>query len=94
MTSDGHDTSVAIAGKWCRQFLEPLLHNPHFMNGTLVVITWDENKTYAKQNHILAILVGDAIPKDLVGTTDGTFYNHYLEIATVESNWGLHTLGR
>ncbi|KAH8884970.1 phosphoesterase-domain-containing protein [Thozetella sp. PMI_491] len=94
MTSDGHDTSVTVAGTWTRTFLEPLLEDKRFMNNTLVLITFDENSTYAKQNKIVAILVGDAIPEHLKGTTDDNFYNHYSEIASVEANWDLHTLGR
>ncbi|KPA35357.1 acid phosphatase [Fusarium langsethiae] len=94
MTSDGHDTSVTVAGNWARTFLEPLLKDKHFMDNTLVLITWDENESYARQNHILGILLGDAVPKHLVGTTDNSFYNHYSEIATVQANWGLDTLGR
>lgn len=42
----------------------------------------------------MGILIGDAVPQNLVGTTDAMFYNHYSEIATVEANWGLNTLGR
>jgi acid phosphatase len=64
------------------------------MQNTLVLVTWDENETYARQNHILGILLGDAVPKHLVGTSDNSFYNHYSEIATVSANWGLDTLGR
>lgn len=94
MTSDGHDTSATVAGAWCRKFLEPLLEDKNFMKNTLVVITWDENETYAEQNNILGILLGDVIPKDLIGTTDDAFYNHYSELATVQANWDLPTLGR
>jgi acid phosphatase len=64
------------------------------MNNTLVMVTFDENHTYTKQNRIVGILLGDAVPTELVGTTDNTFYNHYSEISTVQANWGLHTLGR
>jgi acid phosphatase len=64
------------------------------MKNTLVLVTFDENHTYTKQNRIVGILLGDAIPADLVGTTDTTFYNHYSEISTVQANWGLNTLGR
>jgi acid phosphatase len=32
MTSDGHDSSVTVAGKWTRDFLTPLLNNTYFMN--------------------------------------------------------------
>lgn len=94
MTSDGHDTSVTVAGTWTRTFLEPLLSDPRFMNNTLVLVTFDENETYSIQNRILAILIGDAVPAALVGTTDDAYYNHYSEIATAEANWDLHTLGR
>ncbi|KAK1530251.1 phosphoesterase, partial [Colletotrichum costaricense] len=94
MTSDGHDASVTTAGAWNRKFLEPLLEDKNFMNNTLVLVTWDENETYTQKNRILGILLGDSIPKELVGTTDSNFYNHYSELATVEANWDLPTLGR
>ncbi|KAI1413015.1 phosphoesterase-domain-containing protein [Hypoxylon sp. FL1857] len=94
MTSDGHDTDVTVSGQWTRSFLEPLLSDSRFMQNTLVIVTFDENETYTIQNRILAILIGDAVPADLVGTTDDTYYNHYSELATVEANWDLHTLGR
>ncbi|KAL1656719.1 hypothetical protein SLS61_000515 [Didymella pomorum] len=94
MTSDGHDTTVTVAGTWTRNFLEPLLNNKNFMKNTLVVVTFDENHSYAQQNRIVGILLGDAVPKKLVGTTDDTYYNHYSELSTVQANWGLHNLGR
>ncbi len=94
MTSDGHDSSVTVAGSWTRNFVTPLLKDKRFMNNTLVLITFDENSTYTKQNRIVGILLGDVIPAHLIGTTDDNFYNHYSEIATVEANWDLHHLGR
>ena len=94
MTSDAHDSSITVAGKWCRDFLDPLLHDSHFMSNTLVLVTWDENETYSIRNQILGILLGDAIPKHLAGTTDDNFYNHYSELSTVQANWNLPTLGR
>lgn len=94
MTSDGHDTSVTVAGEWTRNFLTPLLNDTRFMNNTLVLVTFDENSSYAIQNRVLAILLGDVIPAHLIGTTDANFYNHYSDIATVEANWDLNTLGR
>lgn len=45
MTSDGHDTTVTVAGTWCRNLLEPLLNNSYFMERTLVLLTFDENHT-------------------------------------------------
>jgi len=43
MTSDGHDTSVTVAGAWLKNFLGPLLDDPNFMQNTMVLITFDEN---------------------------------------------------
>lgn len=85
---------MTVAGAWTRTFLEPLLENPKFMNNTLVLVTFDENETYTIQNRVLAILLGDAVPESLIGTTDSTFYDHYSEISTVQANWELDTLGR
>lgn len=95
-TSDGHDTSVTVAGKWCRDFLEPLINDKKssFWSRTLVLITFDETETYTKSNRVFSLILGDAVPHSLVGTTDANYYNHYSEIATVEANWDLHTLGR
>jgi len=94
MTSDGHDTSVTVAGEWLKNFLTPLLDDKHFMQNTLVLITFDENETYTIQNRVFSILLGDSVPQHLVGTTDSNFYDHYSEISTVEANWDLYTLGR
>ncbi|KAI1434376.1 acid phosphatase phoa [Xylaria sp. CBS 124048] len=94
MTNDGHDTSVTVAGAWTRSFLEPLLHDNRFMQNTLVLVTFDENETDTIQNNVYGVLLGDAVPKCHVGTTDKNYYNHYSQIATVEANWNLHTLGR
>lgn len=75
MTNDGHDTNVAFAGKWARNFLTPLLTDPKFMKNTLVMLTFDEDETYPDQNRIMAILLGDAVPANLVGTTDKNYYS-------------------
>lgn len=94
MTSDGHDTSVTVAGAFTRGFLEPLMKNKYFWDNTLILVTFDETETYTESNRVFSILLGGAVPKHLVGTKDANFYNHYSELATVEANWGLHTLGR
>ncbi|KAH8593271.1 phosphoesterase family-domain-containing protein [Bisporella sp. PMI_857] len=94
MTSDGHDSSITVAGQWLYNFLNPLLTDRNFMNNTLVLITFDENETYGIQNRVFSILLGDSIPTNLIGTTDSHYYNHYSEISTVTANWDLHTLGR
>lgn len=94
MTNDGHDTNIGVASTWERSFITPLLNNSYFMKDSLILLTFDENETYKKQNHIFAVLIGGAIPDNLKGTTDNTFYNHYSTIASVSQNWGLPSLGR
>lgn len=60
----------------------------------LIYVAFDENSTGKDQNRVDSILLGTAVPSQLVGTEDANFYTHYSEIATVEANFGLHTLGR
>jgi hypothetical protein len=43
---------------------------------------------------VFSVLLGDAIPESLHGTTDDTSYNHYSIMATVEKNWDLGDLGQ
>ncbi|KAK9246683.1 phosphoesterase family-domain-containing protein [Lipomyces tetrasporus] len=92
--NDGHDTTVDYTGNWTRSFIEPLMNNTYFWNNTLVLITFDENESYAIQNRVWAVLMGGAVPTEMYGTTDDSFYDHYSEIATVEANWDLPNLGR
>ncbi|TFK33657.1 acid phosphatase [Crucibulum laeve] len=95
LTSDGHDTNVTVAGTFTKSFLEPLLKNKNF-NGdrTLVLITFDENDNHLIGNRVRSILLGSAVPRNLIGTSDNYYYDHYSEISTMQANWGLSTLGR
>lgn len=94
MTNDGHDSSVKTAAHWARTWLTPLLKNSYFMEKTLIVLTFDENEIYSTQNQVFTILLGGAIPEDLKGTKDHTFYDHYSLLSSVEANWDLDCLGR
>lgn len=83
-----------MAGQWARDFLEPLLENDDFnIDDTLIVLTWDECEDYLIENRVLALLLGSAVPSDLVGTTDSTEFNHYSLSKTAEENWSLGSLG-
>jgi acid phosphatase len=95
MTDDGHDTNVTFAGTFIKRFLPPLLENPNFNSDrTLILLTFDENGSDNEGNNVFALLLGNAVPNHLKGTTDSNVYDHYSEIATVEANWNLPTLGR
>ncbi len=94
MLNDGHNTSLQYAANWTQSFLSPLLLNQQFMEGTLILLTYDESATYPEPNHIVSLLLGGAIPSNLKGTTDDTFYTHYSILSTLENNWELPNLGR
>ncbi|KAG6816478.1 hypothetical protein H0H87_005765 [Tephrocybe sp. NHM501043] len=95
MTNDGHDTSVTYAGTWSKNFLAPLLANPNFNDAkTLIILTFDETGSSSIANRVFTIILGNALPSNLIGTSDSNVYTHYSTIATVEANWNLHTLGR
>ncbi|KAF9207224.1 hypothetical protein BGZ49_000893 [Haplosporangium sp. Z 27] len=92
--NDGHDTTVAYAGQWLTNFINPLLQNTQFNNNTLVVVTFDEAENYFDTtNHVVGLLLGDVV-KGYKNTVDSTFYTHYSLLSTVESNWGLGNLGK
>ncbi|KAI9375714.1 phosphoesterase family-domain-containing protein [Aspergillus egyptiacus] len=93
-TNNAHDTNITFAAKWLRGWISPLLTNDYFMNNTLILITFDEDKTYRKSNRIFSILLGGTVPDHLHGTEDDTFYTHHSIIASVSANWGLPSLGR
>ncbi|KAJ5106522.1 phosphoesterase-domain-containing protein [Penicillium angulare] len=94
MTNDAHDTTIEFGAAWERRWLEPLLNNSYFMKDTVILLTYDEDRTYNKTNRIFSVLIGGGVPENLKGTVDDTFYTHYSTIATVSANWGLPSLGR
>lgn len=78
MTSDGHDSSITVAGEWARTFLDPLLANDNFnIDRTLIVLTWDECENYLADNRVLAVMLGSAVSDQIVNTTDSTEFSHY-----------------
>lgn len=64
------------------------------MNDTLMLLTYDESKTYSLPNKIASILLGGAVPSKLKRTTDDTFYTHYSILSKLENNWDLPNLWR
>ncbi|KIJ40541.1 hypothetical protein M422DRAFT_49092 [Sphaerobolus stellatus SS14] len=93
--NDAHDTNVDFAGQFLQYWLFPLLKDVRF-NGpdTLILLTFDENGSSSINNNIFSLLLGNAVPKELRGTTDSTYFTHYSSLSTVQNNWGLGSLGR
>ncbi|ORX49398.1 hypothetical protein DM01DRAFT_1363840 [Hesseltinella vesiculosa] len=93
MLNDAHDTNVTYAGSWLNGLWESTLNNPAFLEKTLILVTFDEVETYNARNKVWSVLLG-AIPANLKGTKDSTYYTHYSSLKTVEENWDLGNLGR
>ncbi|KAI0403463.1 phosphoesterase family-domain-containing protein [Xylaria palmicola] len=94
MLNDGHNTTLDHATHWIREFLKPLLTDGTFPEKTLIQLTYDETEDYSQPNRIASLLMGSAVPQELLGTTDDTFYTHYSILSTMENNWELPNLGR
>ncbi|KAI0798227.1 phosphoesterase family-domain-containing protein [Abortiporus biennis] len=95
LVNDAHDTDIDFTSAWLEYFLVPLLSNTNFNdNKTLILLTFDENETYEINNRVYTIALGGAVPANLRGTVDDTYYTHYSTLSTVEANWGLGSLGR
>jgi Phosphoesterase family len=86
---DSHDKPLSYSARWFRAFLEPKLADPRFMDGTLVVVTFDESED--KASPIYTVLLGSMITP---GTSDRARYDHYSLLRTIEDTLGIGTLGR
>jgi hypothetical protein len=92
LQNDGHDTGVAHADRWLRKTFGPLLENPDFMRGMLLIVTFDESAgSSSSSNHVATILVGDAIAP---GTVLSANFNHYSLLRLIEDQFELGNLGQ
>ncbi|KAJ6550284.1 phosphoesterase family-domain-containing protein [Mycena capillaripes] len=95
IVNDAHDTTIDFAASFLEYWLLPLLTDPRVNDeGTIILVTFDENESSTIQNRIFTLAMGGALPLKLRGTTDNTLYTHYSAISTVEANWNLKSLGR
>ncbi len=90
LDNDGHDTGVAYAARWFSRFFGPLRSDPRFMNGLLLIVTFDESKFFGG-NHVFTALYGDGIAP---GSSTDARYDHYSILRTVEEVLGIGTLGK
>ncbi|CAF3544749.1 unnamed protein product [Rotaria sp. Silwood1] len=91
--NNAHDTDLNYAGNYLQNWLNIHLNNPAFMNGTLLIVTFDEDNNNAdRTNHIPAFMWGTDYLHSGVNIS-GTF-NHYSLPKLLEENWGLGSLGR
>ena len=93
MKNNAHDTDLNYAGKYLKNWLNVHLNDPSFINGTLLIVTFDEDDVNTgRTNHIPALMWG----RDYLysGVTIPGIFNHYSLTKLLEENWGLGNLAR
>ncbi|CAF3628965.1 unnamed protein product [Rotaria sp. Silwood1] len=93
INNDAHDTNLSYAGSYLQNWLNLYLNEPTFMNGTLLIVTFDEDENYGNQTSRIPAFVWGADYLYSGVSIPGTF-NHYSLTKLLEENWGLGTLGR
>ncbi|KAJ3273980.1 hypothetical protein HDV01_003650 [Terramyces sp. JEL0728] len=86
---------IAVADSFLSTFVPKYLNNPFFKD-TLFLITFDESNVDVVAdpqniNHIYTLALGAGVEK---GSKDDTRYDHYSQIALLNKEWGLKSLGR
>jgi hypothetical protein len=88
MFNDGHDTSLDYSTKWLRGFVDRLKASSD-LQGTLVVVTWDEGGPDEHgANHVLTLLLG---PEINPGRYDQDL-THYSLLKSIENNFGVEPM--
>jgi hypothetical protein len=85
---EGESTQIARASTWLEKFLAPTVQDPSVLGNTLVVITFDESRAYAR-NHIFTVFLGDMVKG---GTREDGCFDHYNVLRTIEENFAIGTL--
>jgi hypothetical protein len=94
LDDDGHDPAISPsmglkkASRWLNTFLDGWMRLDDKLEGTLVVVTFDESQGDEDTNQIYTIFLGDMVkPGDY-----NTPHNHFSVLKTVEDNFGLPPL--
>jgi hypothetical protein len=91
-SNSGHDTDVGYADRWFALTFGPLLQNPKFMQGLLVIATFDEAKGKgARPNRIYTAFQGDMVK---LGSQFPAQASHYSILKMIEDAFDLGNLGR
>lgn len=90
LANDGHDTGVDFAGKWLQSHFGQAFQDPHMMENTLVIVTFDEADMLGA-NQIFTTLLSPNLPQRKVVADR---HNHYSLLKMIEDEWQLGNLGR
>jgi hypothetical protein len=83
---DGHDCTLSSSDTWLSQMIPTLLASPACtVQKCLVILTWDEDDG-SQGNQVLTVFAGSGAK---LAYTDGTAYNHYGLLRTIENIFGV-----
>lgn len=95
LDDDGHDPvynsrkGLQKASHWLENFFQTWFPwDQKEMQGTLVVVTFDESEGDEKGDKIYTVFLGDMVKNQVVGKE----YNHYSVLRTIEDNFSLPQL--
>ena len=88
LINDGHDSDVHTADQWLQRRFGPLLQDPRFADGTLLVVTFDEGRTWGP-NIVYCALFGAGVR---AGAVSDVAYSHYDLLRTIEEIFQTGTL--
>jgi phospholipase C len=91
LCNDMHDCPVATGDAWLGRFLRPLLRAPALRNGVVFVVFDEGVSTEGGGGRVPALVLGPLVRP---GARSSVHLDHYGLLATIESAWGLHRLGR
>jgi hypothetical protein len=102
MNNNGHDTNPAFASRWFQKTFSPLTQDARFMNGMLLIATFDEaaylveNTSWPQtgsifSNQIYTVLFGASVQ---AGVQNNQRLDHYHLLRLVEDELGLGNLGQ
>ncbi|MBI3553197.1 MAG: hypothetical protein HY077_11930 [Elusimicrobia bacterium] len=91
LENDGHDTGADYADAWYARVFGPLLDDPAFTKGLLLVTIFDEDENDGGDNRIYASLYGSGVAP---GAVSANRYDHYSLLRLVEDGLGVGNLGR
>ena len=89
LDNDGHDKGPKHADAWATRVLGPLLSDPSFSKGTLLVVVFDEGHHGDAANRIYCAFWGEVVKP---GARVLARVDHYGLLRTVEDLFGLPTL--
>jgi hypothetical protein len=89
MDNDAHDTDLAYANAWYAKTFGPLLQNPRFTKGLLLITTFDES-SLTGGNVIYTSFYGEMVKP---GVEYKDYADHYSILRTIEAGLGLADLG-